>query len=189
MVKNLSAKARGKKWCKFDPWSGVSRSPGEVDGNAFQYSCPENPMDREAWWAAVHGVAKSNLTEHVHIYTHSLEQPSPFSFWDFPPLQRWPALVLGGILCDLVPWARSECFLWTGTTQEAKRPVSLGRRQHRGQRWVDGWTGLWTCSLSAGLPALLESSAPGVSFSGNWVSFLTYKNLSSITCACSSPND
>ena len=95
-------------------------------------------MDRGAWWAAVHGVAKSNLTEHMHIHTHSLEQPSPPSFWDFPPLQWWPALVLGRILCDLVPWALSECFQWTGTAQEAKRPVSPGRRQHRGQR---GWTG------------------------------------------------
>ena len=33
--------------------------PGEGDGNPLQYSCLENPMDREAWWATVHGVAKS----------------------------------------------------------------------------------------------------------------------------------
>ena len=39
------------------PWSG--RSPGEGNGNPLQYSCLENPMDREAWWATVHGVAKS----------------------------------------------------------------------------------------------------------------------------------
>ena len=29
------------------------------NGTPLQYSCLENPMDREAWWAAVHGVAKS----------------------------------------------------------------------------------------------------------------------------------
>ena len=40
MVKNLLANARGH-------------------GNPLQYSCLENPMDRSAWWAAVHGVAKS----------------------------------------------------------------------------------------------------------------------------------
>ena len=38
--------------------SGSERSPGEGNGNPFQYSCLENPMDRGAWWATVHGVAK-----------------------------------------------------------------------------------------------------------------------------------
>ena len=37
---------------------GLGRSPGEGNGNPFQYSCLENPMDRGAWWATVHGVAK-----------------------------------------------------------------------------------------------------------------------------------
>ena len=38
---------------------GSGRSPGEGNGNQLQYSCPENPMDGGAWWATVHGVAKS----------------------------------------------------------------------------------------------------------------------------------
>ena len=37
----------------------LERSPGEGNGNPLQYSCLENPMDRGAWWAAVHGVTKS----------------------------------------------------------------------------------------------------------------------------------
>ena len=37
---------------------GLGRSPGEGNGNPLQYSCLENPMDREAWCATVHGVAK-----------------------------------------------------------------------------------------------------------------------------------
>ena len=43
-----------------DPGSipGSGRSPGEGNGYPLQYSC-QNSMDREAWWAAVHGVAKS----------------------------------------------------------------------------------------------------------------------------------
>ena len=38
---------------------GLGSSPGEESGNPLQYSCLENPMDRGAWRAAVHGVAKS----------------------------------------------------------------------------------------------------------------------------------
>ena len=38
---------------------GTGRSPGEGNGNPLQYSCLENPVDGGAWWATVHGVAKS----------------------------------------------------------------------------------------------------------------------------------
>ena len=38
---------------------GSGRSPGEGNGNPLQYSCLENPMDRGAWWATVHGITKS----------------------------------------------------------------------------------------------------------------------------------
>ena len=38
------------------------RSPGEGDGNPLQYSCLGNPMDREAWWATVHGGHKESDT-------------------------------------------------------------------------------------------------------------------------------
>ena len=42
-----------------DSIPGSGRSPGEGNGNLLQYFCLENPMDRGAWWATVHGVAKS----------------------------------------------------------------------------------------------------------------------------------
>ena len=43
---------------------GLGRYPGEGHGNSLQYSCLENPLDRGAWWATVHGVAKeSDMTE------------------------------------------------------------------------------------------------------------------------------
>ena len=38
---------------------GLGRYPGEGNGNPLQYSCLENPMDRVACWATVHGVSKS----------------------------------------------------------------------------------------------------------------------------------
>ena len=48
---------------------GSGRSPGEGIGNPLQYSCLENPMDREAWRDIAHGVAKSRMqlsTQHTH---------------------------------------------------------------------------------------------------------------------------
>ena len=46
-----------------DPGSilGLGRSPGEGNGNPLQYFCLGNPMDRGAWWAAVHAVAKESV--------------------------------------------------------------------------------------------------------------------------------
>ena len=50
---------------------------GEGSGNPLQYSCLENPMDGGAWWAAVHGVAKSQtrLSEFISTFHfHALEK-------------------------------------------------------------------------------------------------------------------
>ena len=55
---------------------GMGRSPGEGNGNALQYSCLENSMDRGAWWAIVHGVAKSQTSLrdfHFHYIYFSCE--------------------------------------------------------------------------------------------------------------------
>ena len=41
----------------------LQRSLGEGDGNPLQYSCLENPMDREAWQTTVHGVTELDKTE------------------------------------------------------------------------------------------------------------------------------
>ena len=57
VVKNPSASAGDVRDTGSIPGSG--RSPGEGNGNPLHYCCLENPMDRRAWWAAVHGVAKS----------------------------------------------------------------------------------------------------------------------------------
>ena len=55
MVKYLPANAGD-----MDLIPGLGRSPVGGHGNPLQYSCLENPMDRGAWWATVHGVAKKH---------------------------------------------------------------------------------------------------------------------------------
>ena len=57
MVKNLPANTGDGRDSGSIPGSG--RQPGEGNGNPLQYSCQENPTDRGAWEATVHGVAKS----------------------------------------------------------------------------------------------------------------------------------
>ena len=59
MVKNLPA----VQWTRPGSIPGLGKCPGEENGYPLQYSCLENFMDREAWWARVHGVAELNMTE------------------------------------------------------------------------------------------------------------------------------
>ena len=53
MVKNLPANAGD-----LGSVPGSGRSPGKGNGDPFQYSCLESPVDREAWWATLHGFAR-----------------------------------------------------------------------------------------------------------------------------------
>ena len=55
MVKNLLTGDAGDV-CLIPGWE---KSPGEGNGNPFQYSCQKNPVDRGAWWAAIHRVTMS----------------------------------------------------------------------------------------------------------------------------------
>ena len=68
MVKNPPASAGDITDTSSIPGSG--RSPGGGHGNPLQYSCLENPMDKGAWQATVHGVAK-NQTGLKQLSTHA----------------------------------------------------------------------------------------------------------------------
>ena len=81
---------------------GSGRFPGVGNGNPLQYSCLENPMDREVWWVTVHRVAKSwtqlSMSTHTN-QTVCLAQPgltpSQASLPAFPPLALLPSLFQG----------------------------------------------------------------------------------------------
>ena len=52
-------------------WRNINNlryADGEGNGTPLQYSCLENPMDGGAWWAAVHGIAKLDMTEQLHFH-------------------------------------------------------------------------------------------------------------------------
>ena len=69
MVKNLPANSGD---ASLIPGSG--RSSGEGNGTPLQYSCLENPMDRGAWWAIVHGVSQSWIRlKQLHTHAHILK--------------------------------------------------------------------------------------------------------------------
>ena len=62
--KESTCQCRRHKRCGFIP--GLERPPGGGKGNPLQYSCLENSMDRGAWRATVHGVAKSQTRLNTH---------------------------------------------------------------------------------------------------------------------------
>ena len=78
-----------------DPGSipGSGRSSGEGNGNPLPYSCLENPMDRGAWGATVHGHKESDSTEPLRLYHYTIHyvilyRITGFQNWQqcYPPL-------------------------------------------------------------------------------------------------------
>ena len=72
-------------------WGFLGNARGEGNGTPLQYSCLENPMDRRAWWAAVHGVAKSRtwlsdftFTFHFHALEKAMAAHSGVLAWRIP---------------------------------------------------------------------------------------------------------
>ena len=63
---------------------GLERSPGEGNGNPFQYSCPENSVDRGAWRATVRGVYRFLLQKLLCILTPPLPLQSSLEFSENP---------------------------------------------------------------------------------------------------------
>ena len=98
---------------------GSGRSPGEGPGNPFRYSCLENPMDRGAWRAAVHGAAKcgTRLKQLSTLCTlHFTFQPQCRLQWDVGDL----------------------CFSWCSQRILPSPSVGFTKRLLRGLQFI--WT-------------------------------------------------
>ena len=77
---------------------GLGRSPGEGNGNLFQYSRLENLMGRGAWWAIVHGVAELDMTNQL---THTRIEGFPNG-----ASGKEPPAKAGGMRRGFDPWVK-----------------------------------------------------------------------------------
>ena len=142
------------------PW--VRRCPGEENDNPLQCSCLGNPMDRGAWWATVHGVAKSQ----TQLTNTSNEFPlnSSSSFCSLPPTH------------------------WTASNMHGIRP---GNENHSDlfQAWCDITVYLSSKSLTTPCPHHFSSFlALGNQPMATWETLTPYKVISeSQDCSCRTP--
>ena len=88
---------------KTEPLTYTSDSGREGNGTPLQYSCLENPMDGGAWWAAVHGVAKSwallcdlPFTFHFHALEKEMATHSSVLAWRIPDTEESSGLLSMG---------------------------------------------------------------------------------------------
>ena len=126
-----------------DPGSipGLGRSPGEGNGDPLQYSCLENSMDGEAWWATVHGIAKNQT------------RLSNFTFFLF--FWCWERLKAGGEGDDK-GWdgwmASPTLWMWVWVSSrswwQTGKPGVLQSMGSQSRTWLSSWTELnWPCGM------------------------------------------
>ena len=100
---------------------------GEGNGIPLQYSCLENPMDRGAWWAAVHGVAKSRtrLSDFTFTFMHWRRKWQPTPVFLPGESQGWGSLV-GCLL-----WGRTESDMTEVTWRQQQQATGDVSDTHR----------------------------------------------------------
>ena len=120
---------------------GSGRSPGEGNGNPLQYSCLGSPMNRGAWWAAVHGFAKSRTQlSDFHYFTSRL-------WYGFPGgtvVKNLPASAGDSRDAGLIPGLGRSPGVGNGNPLQYS---CLENPMDRGAQWatVYGTAKSWTC--------------------------------------------
>ena len=134
---------------------------GEGNGTPLQYSCLENPMDGGAWWAAVHGVAKSRtqvndftFTVHFHALEKETATHSSVLAWRIPGTGEpggLPSIGSHRVRHDLSHLAAAAAQLKHHQSQWKHLSLS-GRRDQRHQATDPGLLSLWRCDSWGGYP-------------------------------------
>ena len=103
--------------------SGLRRSSGEGNGLPLQYSCLENPMDRGAWRAIVHGVAKSKTRLHFHFlfyFSFNSNTTNNRFYRSFQPIKMfcnsYRIFTVISIYVSIIPILHKRCGLVLRTT-------------------------------------------------------------------------
>ena len=123
---------------------------GEGIGYPLQYSCLENPMDRDAWQATIHGVAKS-WTQLSNQYTHTCVYiPINIYIYEFWETKEWHCSQNAGTILPYSPslsppWVtKSLCYRWAvNCSDDYKLPQRITSKF---EMFVQIWMCPWECS-------------------------------------------
>ena len=137
---------------RFSPWAG--KIPGGGRGSPCQGSCLQNPMDRGAWWATVHGVAESDrstVTEYAQMHGLLLSSYSSCVETYFPTgcgcraFESWIGHESGALMNGITVIMTSESFLTFHTCENTVRmPLFMTQQvgSHQTQNLLE--LGPWT---------------------------------------------
>ena len=133
---------------KYKGWSETG--DGEGNGTPLQYSCLENPMDGRAWWAAVHGVAKSwtrlsdfTVAFHFHALEKEMATHSSVLAWRIPGIGE-----PGGLPSKGSPRVRHD---WSDLAAAAETGEEYCRPQHS-RTTAPPWDSRWDNILQTQSP-------------------------------------
>ena len=142
VVKTLPANAEDASNMGWIPGSG--RSPGEGNGKPLQYSCLENSMDRGAWQAAVHGVARSRWG--LSLGTHTLPRAYAVSSVCEPSFCRRPGCYTGTVCGYKIigPYVKlfgkrnvlGTMVSWLWNSNKARKPLKRNRQTQLPTQWT-----------------------------------------------------
>ena len=149
------------QWTRF--WRMIVYLFGEGNGTLLQYSCLENPMDRGAWWAAVHGIAKSGtwlsnfiFTLHSHALEKEMATHSSVLAWRIPGMAGpggLPSMGLHRVGHDWSDWAAAAAAaavylffntVWVWVSQFTE---NLIQEETKTKYHIHAWSILFYCAF------------------------------------------